>query len=157
MNTRLFAYGLALFLTLGVLSPAQATPTSTPSDSVRMHGQLVHLLESGDVAQQERAIQLILSFDRTDAFSGRFFRSLTSHLRDVVTESASDPLRIMAVSALYELGSPTAIQHLTEVAATLREGRVRTVAQRALYAYRLEQAAQSQRRLADRVVWGDWM
>lgn len=157
MNTRLFAYGLVLLLTVALLAPAQATPANTPSDSARMHGQLVHLLESGDVAQQERAIQLILDFNRTGAFSERFFRSLTPYLRNTVTESTSDPLCIMAVSALYELGSPTAIQHLTEATAMLREGRVHTIAQRALYVHRLEQTAQSQRRLADRVVWGNWM
>lgn len=164
MKTRLYTVALALFFTLTLPEMGLAHPASSQDASPllsvdhpneeRVQRQMTHLLTSGTPAERGRALHRILEFKRTNAFSTRFFHAVAPAIGALATASDSETLRLMAVSTLYTLDTPTAIAHLRDVARDLPEGHVREVAERVLKQHRINESIREEQARIERIRWG---
>lgn len=142
-------------LTLPVL-PAQADLSSRPVPEEQVQRQIVHLLQSEETYVQERGIQLVFQFVRTEAYGASFFRPLETPLLSIITDGTTESIRIMAVSALYRIGTPRAMQRLHDAAPEIDNARVQRLSKRAVAQYRLDRAAEERERFVNRVMWNRW-
>lgn len=148
---------LAMLLTLALPAvPAQADAPSHTVPDEQVQRQVVHLLQSEATHTQERGVQLVFQFAQADAFDASFFRGLEAPLLDLVTGEGHESVRIMAVSALYRIGTPGAMQRLHDAAGAIENARVRRLCKRAAAQYRIDRAAEKEKRLVERVMWRNW-
>ncbi len=148
---------IVALLTLIVLTlparPAQADAPSHPVPEERLQQQIVHLLQSDAAHIQERGLQLVFQFARAEDYGRSFFRPVEQPLLAVVTSGSSEAVRVMAVSALYRVGTPQAMKQLHAAAAEMENARVRRLCKRAAAQYRLDRAEEETERFVERVVW----
>lgn len=121
-----------------VAAPADTTTTS--EDTVTKV-KVLRLLNSDSVEEQERALRLIGHYAHTDQFDEDFYRLMVTPLQYLVAEGQTEALRIMAVSALYSIGTDEAIRGLETQADVLDSDRVAKVTKNALIEHKLERAA----------------
>jgi hypothetical protein len=133
--------------------PAQADAPSHPVPEERLQQQIVHLLQSDATHIQERGLQLVFQFARADDYGRSFFRPVEQPLLAVVTSGTPEAVRVMAVSALYRVGSPQSMQQLHDAAAEMENARMRRLCKRAVAQYRLDRAEEESKRFVERVMW----
>jgi len=128
----------AFLLALAVLPmSAAAVPadTTTTSDAIAAKAEVLQLLNSDSFADQEQAIRLIGHYAHTGQFDEEFYRLMVTPLQYIVANGQHESLRIMAVSALYSIGSDTAIRGLQAQLDDLDSERVAKVTKNALAQY----------------------
>lgn len=136
----LTAFILALALLPMTAAAAPADTTDTPEETVTKV-EVLRLLNSGSVENQEQAVRLIGHYAHTDQFDEDFYRLMVTPLKYVVAEGQTESLRIMAVSALYSIGTEEAIRGLETQTDVLDSDRVAKVAEHALLEHKLDRAA----------------
>lgn len=121
------------------LSAAAVPVDTTDAKALESEGvqkvTLLRLLNSDSVQDQERAIRLIGAYAHTNRYEEDFFRVLVTPLHGVVAEGKTEALRIMAVSALYSIGTETAMGGLQAQVDSLKPERVQTLTRHALAQY----------------------
>ena len=146
--TRRLWYSLAIaVLTVALLPVSAAAVSADTTDPVIQvdteKAELLRLLNSDSVAEQERAVQRIGSYAHTGRHDAEFFNRLIAPLHGLVMDGKTEAVRIMAVSALSSIGTDTAMKGLQAQVEDIESTRVRRIAQNAL-------AAHSARRIAAR-------
>lgn len=152
---RLIRSTLALLTLTILLAPATVDATApdttrTVDREVLMQEQMAILLQE-DNARQEQAIQLIAHYAHTGRYEASFFYPLVDPLLDVVTSSEVEELRIMAISALYSIGSESAMNTLARRLPLFESESVEAMARRALVQYTLDQASGETPRVSTRL------
>ena len=133
----------AFVLALAVLPlSAAAVPadTTTPSDAITAKAEVLQLLNSDSFEAQEQAIRLIGHYAHTDQFDEDFYGLMVTPLQYIVANSPHESLRIMAVSALYSIGTDSAMRGLQAQVDAIDSERVAKVAKDALAQYATERA-----------------
>jgi len=128
----------AFVLALAVLPmSAAAVPadTTTTSDAIAAKAEVLQLLNSDSFEEQEQAIRLIGHYAHTGQFDADFYRLMVTPLQYIVANGQHESLRIMAVSALYSIGSDSAIRGLQAQVDGLDSERVAKVTKNALAEY----------------------
>jgi hypothetical protein len=124
-------YALSILLLVGVLCPAfAATPTDTvdtPAPEAVTQAALERSLTSDSVQDQIRAARRIRAYAHTDRYGRAFFRPLRSPLHDIAADGRTEPLRILAISALAAIGSDAAVRTLKAQVVSFDPGPVRQV------------------------------
>ncbi len=139
-----------LLLTLALFSMGTVSaPTGTPDTEADTKLKIMRLLNSDTVAQQEKAVRLISNYAHTGQFDKDFFRIMVTPLHAIVAEGETESLRIMAVSALYSIGTDEAMSGLEEQLGYFKSERLATVAKRAVAAYKAEKTATSRSQTAE--------
>lgn len=116
--------------------PTDTLDTTTTVDEAAVEqAKLLRLLNADSMEEQERAIGLISHYAYTEQHEGDFFRLMITPLHYIVAQGDSEPLRIMAVSALYNIGTDAAMNGLAAQIDAIRSERVRITARNALAAY----------------------
>lgn len=105
--------------------------TDTPEEGVAKV-EVLRLLNSDSLEKQKRAVRLIGHYAHTDQYDGDFYRLMVTPLQYLVANGQTDPLRIMAVSALYSIGTDSAIRGLQAQVDALDSDRVMKVTKNAL-------------------------
>lgn len=123
--------------------------TTTVDEAAVEQAKLLRLLNSESVEKQERAIGLISHYAYTDQYGDDFFRLMVTPLHYIVAQGDSEPLRIMAVSALYTIGTDAAMKGLAAQVDAIRSERVRTVTRNALAAYDGAHSVEQRKRTAE--------
>ncbi len=140
LRNTLTALVLALaFVPMSVV--AAPADTTTTSEETVTKVKVMRLLNSDSVEEQERALRLIGHYAHTDQFDEDFYRLMVTPLKYVVAEGQTESLRIMAVSALYSIGTEEAIRGLETQTDVLDSDRVAKVAEHALLEHKLDRAA----------------
>lgn len=153
-------HSLIILALVAVLVPTGAVAT-TPDTSIvvdreaLIQKQMMTLLQE-DETRQERAIQLIAHYAHTDRYDASFFRPLVSPLLEVAVDGEGDELRIMAISALSSIGTPSAMNGLEAQVETIESERVQSTARHALVQYEIDQAVADRKTFTDRVMQGQW-
>lgn len=138
-------HSLTILALVAVLVPTGAVAT-TPDTSIvvdretLIQKQMMALLQE-DETRQERAIQIIAHYAHTDRYDASFFRPLVSPLLEVAVNGEGDELRVMAISALSSIGTPSAMNSLRAEVETFESERVQSTAQQALVQYEIDRAA----------------
>lgn len=130
---------LTIVLATGLLSlTAAATPADTSElgdDPAVEKVKLLRLLNSGNVDKQERALRLIGHYAHTDQYDEDFYRIMVTPLHGILAETHAEALQIMAVSALYSIGTDHAFRGLEAQVSHLESARVTKVTESALAHY----------------------
>lgn len=135
-------------LPLNVASaPADTTDTLDAEADTKL--KIMRLLNSETVAKQEKGVRLISHYAHTGQFDEEFYSVMVTPLNALVAQGENESLRIMAVSALYSIGTDAAMRGLKAQVAGLESERVATVAQRALAQYEADRTAATQGRTAE--------
>ena len=116
---------------------APADFTDTPDATVAKM-EVLQLLNSGSLDKQVKAVRMIGHYAHTDQFDDDFYRPFITPLQYIVAEGQTDALRIMAVSALYSIGSDSAIRGLRAQVRTLDSEPVAEVAENAVAEYQYD-------------------
>lgn len=138
---RRLRYSLPIFALVAVLLPMStaAAPTDTTDTVVDRVGseqvELLRLLNSNSVKDQERAVGLIGTHAHTGRRNGDFFDPLIAPLHGLVLNGQTEELRIMAVSALYSIGTEPAMRGLQVQVDDIESARVQKIARQALSTY----------------------
>lgn len=133
----------AFVLALAVLPMSAAavpTDTTTTSDAITAKAEVLQLLNSDSFEEQEEAIRLIGHYAHTDQFDEDFYGLMVTPLQYIVANSPHESLRIMAVSALYSIGTDSAMRGLQVQVDAIDSERVAKVAKDALAQYATERA-----------------
>lgn len=127
----------AALLPLGASAvPADTTDAAATLDKdVLERAKILRLLNSDAPEEQERAVRLIGHYAHTDQYDEAFFSTMVTPLHYIVARGETEALRIMAVSALYSIGTEKAMNGLAVQVDALRSERVRKVTRTALDAY----------------------
>lgn len=138
---------LVLALALLPMSAAAvpADTTVTPEETVTK-AKVLRLLNSSELGEQERALRLIGHYAHTDQYGEDFYRLMVTPLQYIVANGRTEALRIMAVSALYSIGTDPAMRGLQAQVDRLDSNRVAEVTKRALAQYAAERVPAAQRK-----------
>jgi hypothetical protein len=139
--TRLRRTLTAIVLALAVLplgAAAHPADTSDTADETEAKVKILRLLNADSVEKQQRAVRLIGYYAHTDRYDDDFFRLMVTPLHYVVAEGQTESLRIMAISALYSIGTDAAMEGLRAQVNTLDTGRVKEFTQIALAQYKAD-------------------
>jgi hypothetical protein len=131
---------IAALLPLNVAS-APADTTATPDTEADAKLKIMTLLNSDTAAEQEKAVRLISNYAHTGQFDKDFFRVMVTPLHALVAQGETESLRIMAVSALYSIGTEDAMEGLKAQIDDLESERLTTLAERALAQYKADRMA----------------
>jgi hypothetical protein len=112
--------------------PADTTDTSVTPEATVAKAEVLRLLNSGSLEKQERAVRLIGHYAHTDQFDENFYRLMVTPLQYIVGNGQTEALRIMAVSALYSIGTDPAMRGLQAQMNALDSDRVAEVTKNAL-------------------------
>ena len=134
LHTTLTAVILALALLPMGAAATPADTTTTPEETLTKT-QLFRLLNSDALEKQTRALRLISHYAHTGQHDEDFYRLMVTPLKYLVAKGQTESLRIMAVSALYSIGTDDAMRELQAQADTLNAPRVAEVAKNALLEY----------------------
>lgn len=151
---------LAALLLTALLLPVAPASADDPDDlrEARIQQQMIHLLQAPSVHAQERALQMLIQYAHADTYGYAFFHPVTPKLADVVRSGSHPSLRIMATSALYHIGTPTAVQALESLETDdALPADVKKAVERALRQQTIDEARTEQQRFTDRVLWADWL
>lgn len=130
-----FVLALALLPLTATALPADKI--DTPEESAAKV-EVFRLLNSDSIEKQEKAIRLIGHYAHTDQFDADFYRLMVTPLQYIVAKGQTEPLRIMAVSALYSIGSDPAMKGLQAQVNGLDSDRVTEVTENALAQYKAD-------------------
>jgi len=126
--------------------PADTTDaTDTPEETVAK-AEVLRLLNSSALEKQERAVRLIGHYAHTDQFDENFYRLMVTPLQYIVANGQTEALRIMAVSALYSIGTDPAMRGLEAQMDRLDSDRVAEMTKRALAQYAADRRPETQRK-----------
>jgi hypothetical protein len=120
--------------------PADTSLTTNTSEETVAKAEVLRLLNSGSLEKQERAVRLIGHYAHTDQYDADFYRLMVTPLQYLVVNGQTDPLRIMAVSALYSIGTDPAMRGLQAQVDALDSDRVTRVTKNALTQYAADRA-----------------
>ena len=134
LRRTLTAFVLALTV-LPMSAAAVPADTTTTSDAIAAKAEVLQLLNSDSFEEQEEAIRLIGHYAHTGQFDEDFYSLMVTPLQYIVANGEHDSLRIMAVSALYSIGSDSAMRGLQAQLDALDSERVAKVAKNALAQY----------------------
>lgn len=112
--------------------PADTSDTTDTPEETVAKAEVLRLLNAGSLEKQERAVRLIGHYAHTDQYDEDFYRLMVTPLQYLVVNGQTDPLRIMAVSALYSIGTDSAIRGLQAQVDALDSNRVMEVTKNAL-------------------------
>ena len=132
-------------LSMGTVS-APVNTDSTP-DTVKL--EIMTLLNSDTVEKQEKAVRLISHYAHTGQFNTGFYRIMVTPLHALVAEGETESLRIMAVSALYSIGTEKAMEGLKAQMDSFESDRLTTVAENAIAQYKADRVAEMRSRTAE--------
>lgn len=120
--------------------PADTSDTTVPPEETVAKAEVLGLLNSGSLEKQERAVRLIGHYAHTDQYDEDFYRLMVTPLQYLVVNGETEPLRIMAVSALYSIGTDSAMRGLQAQVDALDSDRVAKVTENALTQYTVDRA-----------------
>ena len=140
LRRTLTAFVLALALLPMTAAAAPAPGSDTPDANVKQL-QVLELLNSGNFDKQAKAVGLISHYAHTDQFDADFYRPLITPLEYIVAKGETVELQIMAVSALYSIGSEDAIDALRAQVDGLESNQVAEVAENAIAEYKVNRFA----------------
>ncbi|MFB6247073.1 MAG: hypothetical protein ABEL97_00720 [Salinibacter sp.] len=122
---------------------AAAVPadTSDTPEEAAAKAEVLRLLNSGSLEKQERAVRLIGHYAHTDQYGEDFHRLMVTPLQYLVANGRTEPLRIMAVSALYSIGTDPAMRGLQAQVDALNSDRVTRVTKNALAQHAADRTA----------------
>jgi len=135
---------LAGILTAGLLAlapqDAGAQPGPSPEEisatwSANIGTQLTDMMRSPGEKQREDAMVLLIELTRRYG-AGIDVRTATPVLLELADEGSTDTHRILAITALYEIGDPAALEALAQQVHDDPPSRVRRHAARVLAVYR---------------------
>lgn len=131
---------LALLPMSAAAVPADTSDTADTPEETVAKAEVLRLLNSGSLEKQERAVRLIGHYAHTDQYDEDFYRLMVTPLQYLVVNGQTDPLRVMAVSALYSIGTDSAIRGLQAQVDALDSDRVMKVTKNALAQYAADRA-----------------
>jgi hypothetical protein len=135
---------LALLPMSAAAVPADTTDTTTPAEETVAKAEVLRLLNSDALGDQERAVRLIGHYAHTDQFDEDFYRLMVTPLQYIVANGRTEALRIMAVSALYSIGTDPAMRGLQAQLNALDSDRVTRVTKNALAQHASDRATTEQ-------------
>lgn len=144
--TRRLWYPLSILaLTVALLPVNTAAVSADTIDPVKQvdteTAELLRLLNSDSVAEQERAVRRIGMYAHTGQRDASFFNRLVTPLHGLVVNGKTDAVRIMAVSALSSIGTDAAMQGLQTRVDNIESVRVQRIAKNALAAHSAQRIA----------------
>lgn len=137
---------LTSLLLVAALLPLSATAlpadtTETNDDPTTAKSRIFHLLNAEDISKQEQGVRLIGQYAHTGQFDENFYRVLVTPLRYLVVKGETESLRIMAVSALFSIGTDEAIGALKAHVDNLDSNRLARVMENALKQHEADRTA----------------
>lgn len=127
---------------------AAAAPSDTTNTLTRMapeKAELLRLLNSDSVTEQERAVRHINTYAHTGRREADFFTLMVPPLHELVRNGDSEAVRIMAVSALSSIGTDEAMRGLQAQVDDIESARVQRITQNAIATYQSAQIAAKKR------------
>ncbi|PQJ34846.1 hypothetical protein BSZ35_09740 [Salinibacter sp. 10B] len=138
---------LALLPMSTMAIPADTTDTPQTETAAKM--TIMNNLNSGVVAKQADAISLISHYAHVGRFDADFYSLMVTPLHALVSKGETESLRIMAISALYSIGTDTAMRGLKAQMDSFESERLTTVAENAIAQYEADRTATSQVRSSE--------
>jgi hypothetical protein len=149
LRTALPTLLLALALLPLNVASAPADTTDTPDAEADAKLKIMRLLNGETVAKQEKAVRLISHYAHTGQFDTEFYSIMVTPLNALVVQGETESLRIMVVSALYSIGTESAMRGLKAQVDSLESERLVEVAERALAQYKADRTAAMRARTAE--------
>lgn len=142
---------LALAVVLGPSGSAAAPPDTSdhPTPEAVVQTELRRSLASDSVALQRRAMRRINAYAHTHRYDAALLHDLVRPLHRVVAEGQTEPVRLMAISALAAIGTDTAMLGLQVEKDDLESARLRDATEAILAAYAADQVSGPQQSRLD--------
>lgn len=144
----------ALLIPTGAVASTADTSAVSERDE-RIQKQMAQLLQE-DEMRQEHALQIVSHFAHTEQYDASFFEPLVAPLLEIVADSDSDGLRIMAISTLSSIGTAPAFEGLEAQVEAIESERVQAMAERAVVQYKLDRAESERQRFTGRIQQHQW-